>query len=404
MPTAQSAAAPIFVLCCSRSGSTLLRYVLDAHAEIACPPELHLGELCATLRWSYALTQGHDVFSRQEPGSLETRMPDAVRDKCRSVVDAMMSEYLQRQDKPRWCDKSVTTVDQLALIQEIFPDAKFICLYRNAMDMVHSGLEVSRFGFSGYGFAPFIARRLDNTVAGLIDYWCDKVQKMLDFEERQAQSCLRLRYEDLVYEAPRVVPELLEFLDCTADPGLIERIFAVPHQDGPGDANIAYTRKIEAGSVGKGSTLSSRLVSKTQAERMNALLARLEYPQFGADWDRQPSPYARTPAALPKSTTAMPTPAEALQMLTARLGAAAGQGRIQFVFDEPAGEAWVLELGEGGAKIFPATGEAADCEVRLALAHVVAVARGEINPMSLLRAGEMRVAGNIDLVRTAFLN
>jgi len=30
---------PVFVLCNGGSGSTLLRFVLDAHPDLACPPE-----------------------------------------------------------------------------------------------------------------------------------------------------------------------------------------------------------------------------------------------------------------------------------------------------------------------------------------------------------------------------
>jgi hypothetical protein len=33
---------PVFVLCMARSGSTLLRFLLDAHPELACPPETML--------------------------------------------------------------------------------------------------------------------------------------------------------------------------------------------------------------------------------------------------------------------------------------------------------------------------------------------------------------------------
>jgi len=40
-------ADPVFVLCNGRSGSTLLRFLLDAHPDLACPPETNLPSLCA---------------------------------------------------------------------------------------------------------------------------------------------------------------------------------------------------------------------------------------------------------------------------------------------------------------------------------------------------------------------
>ena len=47
-------ADPVFILCNGRSGSTLLRFVLDAHPELACPPETNLPGLCVQLAavWS----------------------------------------------------------------------------------------------------------------------------------------------------------------------------------------------------------------------------------------------------------------------------------------------------------------------------------------------------------------
>lgn len=39
----------VFVPCMGRSGSTLLRFVLDSHPELACPPETSLPALCSQL-------------------------------------------------------------------------------------------------------------------------------------------------------------------------------------------------------------------------------------------------------------------------------------------------------------------------------------------------------------------
>lgn len=48
--------APIFVLCYARSGSTLLRYILDTHPEIVAPPELHLLTAARQLAWVFQHT------------------------------------------------------------------------------------------------------------------------------------------------------------------------------------------------------------------------------------------------------------------------------------------------------------------------------------------------------------
>ena len=37
-----ASADPVFVLCGGRTGSTLLRFLLDAHPDLACPPETNV--------------------------------------------------------------------------------------------------------------------------------------------------------------------------------------------------------------------------------------------------------------------------------------------------------------------------------------------------------------------------
>src|SRR5713226_1723784 len=52
---------PVFVLCCGRSGSTLLRFLLDAHPDLACPPETNLTALCAHLVNVWSLLAGAPI-------------------------------------------------------------------------------------------------------------------------------------------------------------------------------------------------------------------------------------------------------------------------------------------------------------------------------------------------------
>ena len=40
---------PVGVLTCARSGSTLLRFILDSHPELACPPETGVVDLCTKI-------------------------------------------------------------------------------------------------------------------------------------------------------------------------------------------------------------------------------------------------------------------------------------------------------------------------------------------------------------------
>jgi len=400
--TSATDSRPIFVLCASRSGSTLMRYVLDSHPQLGCPPEMHLGPLSRQLRWTLALAAGLPVLAGEDAAEVD----DAdVLARCAGVIDGVMAGYLQRVGKQRWCEKSVTSVDHAELLAQVFPGARFICLYRNCMDVVHSGLEVSRHGFAGYGFSEFVARRLDNTVAGLAEYWCDKTAKISRFENDHPERCLRVRYEDLVFRGGDILPRLLEFIGVEPDPELMERVFRTSHQDGPGDANIQFSRRVETGSVGRGSTIPVRLLEPALLERINALLEALDYPCIGPDWNTRPSPHvdpAAAGAGGDATTLADASPGEALRAICATMGDVREPGIVRFVFDESAGEPWHVAFGDDGITVNP--GDAtADCDVRVPLARLRAMAQGEVNPMTLIRSGEMRLAGNVELLRKAFL-
>lgn len=402
----QSPLPPIFILCCARSGSTLLRYVLDAHPDLACPPEMHLGRLCQDLRWSISLALGHEVSA---PGpirmEIEQATPAPVLDKCRQSIDSIMGDYLARVGKPRWCDKSVVNIDHLPLLHAVFPDAKFICLYRNCMDMVHSGLEVSRLGFSAYGFASHVAKRLDNTVGALVDYWCDNVERIHAFERENPACAYRLRYEDLVLDPVATLPPLLAFLGLREDPGLVDRVFKVPHQHGPGDTNIAYMRKIDTKSIGKGSGLSIRQLTAKDMGRANALLADLGYALIDEHWDSRPSPYLRASASAGDGATReseVVPPAVVLQKLGEMVGRRDICARIKFVFDEIDDQPWSMTVSAGAIRVQGMDVAPAEAEVRTALPILHAIVEGEANPVKMLRSGELRISGDLDLVRRMF--
>jgi hypothetical protein len=390
---------PIFVLCSSRSGSTLLRYVLDSHPELGCPPEMHLGPLARQLRWSHALAAGLPVLSGNGVSAVDD--PDVLT-RCAGTIEGIMAGYLERVGKRRWCEKSVTSIDHAELLARIFPAARFICLHRNCMDVVHSGLEVSRHGFAGYGFAEFVARQLDNTVAGIAEYWCDKADKLVRFERAHPERCLRVRYEDLVFRGEQIVPRLLQFVGVDPDPGLLGRVFSTAHQEGPGDSNILFSRRVETHSVGRGSTVPVQQLPPPLLTRINGLLETLDYPTIGPDWGTRTSPYVDAAVvAIGRSSPAHASPGDTLRAIWESLGKGQDPGAVRFVFEEAEGQPWCVAFG-GDQVSIRQEDAVADCDVRMPLAQLQAMAEGKVNPMTLLRSGQMRVSGNVDVLRRAF--
>jgi sulfotransferase family protein len=65
---ARAGAEPVFVLCAGRSGSTLLRFLLDAHPELACPPETRLAAMCAQIAGVWSQLEGSPLPAKRAGG------------------------------------------------------------------------------------------------------------------------------------------------------------------------------------------------------------------------------------------------------------------------------------------------------------------------------------------------
>ena len=89
------------------------------------------------------------------------------------MLDEMTGSYLARRGKHVFCDKSLGSARHADLLLQIYPQARFICLYRHPMDTIRSGLDACPLGLNGYGFDPYIAGSPGNAVLALARYWLD---------------------------------------------------------------------------------------------------------------------------------------------------------------------------------------------------------------------------------------
>jgi Sulfotransferase family len=272
----------VFVVTLARSGSTLLRYLLDAHPDVTSPPELNLSALLqhAADTWHRSL----DAISERPPdepiGPIQSYSPEAYQ-RARRAVDPIMVRCANIAGASVFCDKSLTTVDHLATVSRCYPKASYIFLYRYPLDLIASGIEASRWGFNAFGFAPYVGATPGNFVAGLGNYWIDKVTKMVEFERTCSVAHARIYYELLCDDPAGTVEQLLKFLELSPDAGIVERMFGTEHGRGPGDYKIDYTGSINANSIGRGSVLPETFLPG-QVQRIDELLAELDYPPMQA--------------------------------------------------------------------------------------------------------------------------
>lgn len=263
---------PVFILSCERSGSTLLRYILDAHPDICSPGELCLGRLVRAYRFSVSRTF---ALAYGDPAESDRVCLDEVR----SVILSLMDRFARIRQKKLWCDKSPENISFLEDLGWAFPAARRICLYRRGLDVAASCLDASRWGFMAE-LAPYAQRHPQNLVAAMLESWADKTETLLAFEANH-EFCFRVHYEALVNDPSGTLSGICAFLGLSWDDNILERAFTQPHDAGGGDYKIKSMCRIDSSSIGRGSQIDAAVLSRIPpglGERYCAIHLRLGYP------------------------------------------------------------------------------------------------------------------------------
>jgi len=263
---------PIFILCHARTGSTLLRYILNSHELISCPPETHPIE--SEIKTRNILQKHTDI---------EHLKKKTLSDIQRSI-DSQMRKNMESQ-KLLWCDKSISTIEHIDLTIKCFPNARYICLYRNCLDFVHSALEAIKYThWDGYGFHNYLNSHR-NIINSLVIFWCDKVSILLDFQHKYPERCLDIKYESIVNSPSNSIKRIYNYLGLMIEDNFINNIFLTHHQEGNGDYKIKNTIKINNNNINKGRFIFLELIDNKNLLRMNKLLKKLHYPEVNKDWN-----------------------------------------------------------------------------------------------------------------------
>jgi protein-tyrosine sulfotransferase len=259
--------APIFIMSGPRSGSTLLRYLLDSHPSICCPAELRLGFVCQGVSQMMELTtEGAKPFADQDQRSAHFT---AVR----RVVEGILNDYCRRKGKDIWCEKSPANIDYLQLLCAVFPDARHICLHRHALDVARSSLAVD----GPFPAPSTMVKHPGNALAACVERWCVVTERLLALEGACEKRTVRILYEDLVSEADVIMKRVLEFLELAEVPDLARVAFTTSHDRGPEDIRIRGFTAVTRERIGLGRQMDVSLLPTRLVSRMHDLLACVGY-------------------------------------------------------------------------------------------------------------------------------
>lgn len=193
---------PIFIVGVPRSGTTLLRVMLDSHPRICCGPEFKLLSGIAEMY----LTMTDPRF-----GSIMQSYGNTTEDlqlRFRGFINGLMANFCRAEGKSRWAEKTPQNSYYLAPLGEIFPDARFIHLLRDGRDVACSLLTMDWIDVSGH--KPHYLE----TMAAAAEFWRDAVRNVRNQASQPGLvgRVLEVRYEALVTEPAATMRHLLAFL------------------------------------------------------------------------------------------------------------------------------------------------------------------------------------------------
>jgi hypothetical protein len=210
---------PFFIVGSDRSGTTLLRLILDRSGP-SIPPETMFITDFAGARLRGGLEQ-HDaaveltrrVWNHPRvalwglDGEPDLPPEGLSHDEAfRWAVEQPYLAYMRREGKDWWADKTPPHIDHIELLAAIFPGATFVEPVRDGRDV---SLSITGLPFGGNN-AWTTARR-----------WAHCIREGVAARERRPDDVLLVRYEDLVAHPEREVRRVSEFLDIEYDEDML---------------------------------------------------------------------------------------------------------------------------------------------------------------------------------------
>jgi hypothetical protein len=226
---------PLLVLGVRRSGTTLLRVVLDRHSELAVPDESYFVPQLADRHGGRVDPEEFVDDLRRLPALREWGVSaDAVGARLRSgmglgeAMAAVYETYAADRGKPRWGDKTPMYMQHLPLLERLFPTARYVHLVRDGRDAGLSFLAMPRGIVTESWGHP-------RTPGGFACQWRTEVRAAQALGGRVGDRYLEVRYEELVADAAGVVERICAFAGLPYEPAMLEYegtvdVSAKPHQ------------------------------------------------------------------------------------------------------------------------------------------------------------------------------
>ena len=205
-----------FVVGVNRSGTTLLRMMLDAHPELTIPPETHfVPELIETAEdgASSAAALLATITSQREWGDfglteeeLLARFEALDPLTAGGALREFYGAYAERVGKPRWGEKTPIYVKSMRAIASALPEARFVHVIRDGRDVALSIRDRAT---------------KEHPIDRIAERWVRRITRARA-QAKRLRHYREIRYEALILETEPTLREVLEFFALPWDDAVLD--------------------------------------------------------------------------------------------------------------------------------------------------------------------------------------
>lgn len=214
---------PIFIVGSERSGTTMLRLILNEHQNIALPPQT---------KFTRKILKRKSIFGNLEKLKNRQKMTDWMIEKSRNtklidlgldindlrrqldrqttlggVFRSVFYSYAKQRNKNRWGDKRPYYIRFIPELLECFPDAKIIHIIRDGRDCVASLKRMTWWK--------------KHPVYSMLN-WRFAIRKGYQARKRFPHQYYEIKYEDLVLSPEKSIRKLCSFIGEDFNPNMLE--------------------------------------------------------------------------------------------------------------------------------------------------------------------------------------
>jgi hypothetical protein len=264
--------APIVIGGCGRSGTTILRVILDTHSRVACGPESNLFTRVSMPHGDPAyldrLAERFDMSRGRVVDLLETSSCHA------EFIERFFERYALASGKSRIAEKTPNNVHRIGWVFRHFPRARFVHMIRDGRDAVCSLRTHPRHRVVDGRLVPV---ETDNPIDMCVERWVTDVAAGLRW--RGDPRYFEVRYEDLVRDREATLRELMLCLGLEWEPALLDhdKVKSASRDATRFPQNPEANRPVYSSAIGRWQTDLSAAEKAAVERRAGRLLRDLGY-------------------------------------------------------------------------------------------------------------------------------